>query len=103
MNKGVQGHRSAKQDTKHQVLSHNATDGKSNFSTIGVALAFLAVAGVMGLFKQENRSACMAEFLGTFMLVFSVGCNVLVGDATWGVTSIACTLMVMIYSLGAVS
>jgi len=45
----------------------------------------------------------VAEFIGTFMLVFSVGCNVLTGQAVWGVTSIACTLMVSIYALGGVS
>jgi len=45
----------------------------------------------------------VAEFVGTFMLVFSVGCNVLTGQAVWGVTSIACTLMVSIYALGGVS
>lgn len=45
----------------------------------------------------------VAEFLGTFLLVFTVGCNVSVGSAAWGVTSIACILMVSIYALGAVS
>lgn len=44
-----------------------------------------------------------AEFVGTFMLVLSVGCNVQTGNATWGVTSIACTLMVMIYCFGGIS
>lgn len=45
----------------------------------------------------------IAEFVGTFVLVFSVGCNVITKQATWGVTSIACTLMVSIYALGPVS
>lgn len=45
----------------------------------------------------------LAEFLGTFMLVLTVGFNVLTGSAVWAVTSIACTLMVMIYALGGVS
>lgn len=44
-----------------------------------------------------------SEFIGTFMLVLSVGCNVLTGSKTWAVTSIACTLMVSIYALGGVS
>jgi len=44
-----------------------------------------------------------AEFVGTFFLVFAVGCNVLTGSATWAVTSIACTLMVLVYALGGVS
>jgi len=47
----------------------------------------------------------IAEFVGTFLLVFTVGCNVLTGDAsgTWAGTSIAAVLMVMIYALGGVS
>jgi len=45
----------------------------------------------------------VGEFVGTYMLVLTVGCNVLTGSPVWGVTSIACTLMVMIYALGNVS
>jgi len=41
-----------------------------------------------------------AEFVGTFMLVFTIGCNVLSGQPVWGGVSIACVLTVMIYSLG---
>lgn len=48
-------------------------------------------------------AALLAEFVGTFMLVFAVGCNVITGSASWAVTSIAMTLMVAIYSMGAVS
>jgi aquaporin Z len=45
----------------------------------------------------------LAEFVGTFMLILTVGCNVLTGSPVWAVTSIACTLMVSIYALGGVS
>jgi len=45
----------------------------------------------------------VAEFVGTFLLVFTVGCNVIKGDGTWAVTSIACVLMVSIYALGGIS
>jgi len=41
-----------------------------------------------------------AEFVGTFMLVFTIGCNVLSGQPVWGGVSIACILTVMIYALG---
>jgi len=41
-----------------------------------------------------------AEFVGTFMLVFTIGCNVLTGQPVWGGVSIACVLTVMIYALG---
>jgi len=44
-----------------------------------------------------------SEFVGTFLLVFTVGCNVLSGDPHWNATSIACVLMVSIYALGGVS
>jgi len=46
----------------------------------------------------------VAEFVGTFMLVFTVGCNVLSrSSAAWAPTSTACTLMVMTYCFGGVS
>jgi len=47
--------------------------------------------------------AYVCEFVGTFLLVFTVGCNVLTGQAVWGVTSIACCLMVSIYAMGGIS
>jgi len=45
----------------------------------------------------------VAEFIGTYVLVLTVGCNVLGGSGLWAVTSIAFSLMVMIYALGNVS
>jgi len=45
----------------------------------------------------------LSEFTGTFLLVFTVGCNVLSANAVWAATSIACVLMVSIYALGGVS
>eukprot|EP00747_Dinoflagellata_sp_TGD_P092084 gnl/TRDRNA2_/TRDRNA2_165282_c3_seq7.p1 gnl/TRDRNA2_/TRDRNA2_165282_c3~~gnl/TRDRNA2_/TRDRNA2_165282_c3_seq7.p1 ORF type:complete len:466 (+),score=84.43 gnl/TRDRNA2_/TRDRNA2_165282_c3_seq7:78-1475(+) len=50
-----------------------------------------------------NAAKYVAEFVGTFLLVFTVGCNVLTGSAVWAATSIACVLMVSIYALGGVS
>jgi aquaporin Z len=44
-----------------------------------------------------------AEFIGTYLLVLTVGCNVLGGSGTWAALSIAASLMVGIYSLGSVS
>lgn len=44
-----------------------------------------------------------AEFVGTFLLVFTVGCNVLGNTGAFGAVSIACVLMVSIYALAAVS
>lgn len=49
------------------------------------------------------KSKLVAEFVGTFLLVFTVGCNVLAGNSTWAGVSIACVLMVAIYALGAIS
>lgn len=45
---------------------------------------------------------CACEFLGVFVLVFTVVCQSLSG-AAFGVTSIACSLMVMIYATGPIS
>jgi len=46
---------------------------------------------------------CIAEFVGTFLLVFTVGCNVLGKTPVWAGVSIACVLMVSIYALGGIS
>jgi len=53
--------------------------------------------------EAKPFSIYAAEFIGTFVLVFTVVCNVLAGDANWSPTSIACSLMVMIYATGGVS
>jgi len=45
----------------------------------------------------------LSEFIGTFLLVFTVGCNVQTGDPVFAATSIAAVLMVSIYSFGSVS
>jgi len=44
----------------------------------------------------------LSEFLGTFMLVFTVSCNIL-GGSSAAALSIACSLAAMIYALGDVS
>jgi len=46
---------------------------------------------------------CASEFVGTYLLVLTVGCNVLGGSGTWAALSIASVLMVSIYALGSVS
>jgi aquaporin Z len=53
--------------------------------------------------EESATAKYVAEFVGTYLLVFTVGCNVLSGTATWAATSIACILMVSIYALGGVS
>jgi len=45
----------------------------------------------------------LSEFLGTYVLVFTIGCNVLGETGAFAVTSIASALMIMIYALGDVS
>jgi len=44
-----------------------------------------------------------SEFIGTYLLVLTVGCNVLGGNPVFGALSIASVLMVSIYALGSVS
>jgi len=46
---------------------------------------------------------CVAEFVGTFLLVFTVGCNVLGKTPVWAGVSIASALMVAIFALGGIS
>jgi len=46
----------------------------------------------------------IAEFTGTFLLIFTIGCNVLsAAGSIWIGTSIACVLMVSIFAFGATS
>jgi len=52
---------------------------------------------------EASPAKYIAEFVGTFMLVFTIGCNVLTGQPVWGGVSIACVLTVMIYALGSSS
>lgn len=55
------------------------------------------------LSARARRKRTITRFLGTFLLIFTVGCNVMSGSAAWGGVSIACVLMVAIYSLAAIS
>merc|ERR1719389_1488267 len=48
-------------------------------------------------------SKLLAEFTGTFLLIFTIGCNVLSKSGLWAGVSIACVLMVAIYSFGGIS
>eukprot|EP00931_Biecheleriopsis_adriatica_P003280 TRINITY_DN10470_c0_g1_i1.p1 TRINITY_DN10470_c0_g1~~TRINITY_DN10470_c0_g1_i1.p1 ORF type:complete len:456 (+),score=117.07 TRINITY_DN10470_c0_g1_i1:71-1438(+) len=57
----------------------------------------------MAAAEARMLEKCVAEFTGTFLLIFTVGCNVLGGSATWGGVSIAFVLMVSIYALGHIS
>lgn len=45
----------------------------------------------------------VAEFIGTYALVFTIGCAVITGTETWSILAIASVLMAMIYSTGSVS
>lgn len=51
----------------------------------------------------DRFSAYIAEFVGTFALVFTVGCCVSCGSGTWNATAIGCVLMIMIYATGPIS
>merc|ERR1719331_2462383 len=52
--------------------------------------------------KYSTVSMCVSEFLGTYILVLTVGLNVM-GKSPAGAFSIAASLMCMIYALGDVS
>eukprot|EP00747_Dinoflagellata_sp_TGD_P106111 gnl/TRDRNA2_/TRDRNA2_169766_c0_seq4.p1 gnl/TRDRNA2_/TRDRNA2_169766_c0~~gnl/TRDRNA2_/TRDRNA2_169766_c0_seq4.p1 ORF type:complete len:471 (+),score=71.06 gnl/TRDRNA2_/TRDRNA2_169766_c0_seq4:77-1489(+) len=51
----------------------------------------------------ESTAPYLCEFLGTFLLVFTVGCNCLGPPSFFAPLSIACVLMVSIYAVGNVS
>jgi len=53
--------------------------------------------------EESLMSKLCAEFIGTYLLIFTVGCNVLTNGSVWVATSIACVLMVSIYALAGVS
>jgi len=46
---------------------------------------------------------CVGEFIGTYLLILTVGCNVLGGNPVMAVLSIASVLMVSIYALAGIS
>lgn len=78
------------------------------FELVGAALAAVAFQVCRGE-QEENPNAdpsitakLLSEFLGTYMLVLTVGLNVLSGSAA-GAFSIAASLMCMIYALGSCS
>jgi len=84
-------------------------------ATLAARVAFAGAALAAGLFKvvrpqefDEDAeiaplpSKLVSEFLGTYMLVLTVGLNVL-GKSPAGAFSIAASLMCMIYALGDVS
>jgi len=53
--------------------------------------------------KSDLTQKLLGEFAGTYFLVLTIGFNVLSGQSTWAVLSIASVLMVFIYSLASVS
>jgi len=57
----------------------------------------------MGEPEPAPPAKYVAEFVGTFLLIFTVGCNVLSGNGVWGGVSIGSVLMVAIYALGGIS
>eukprot|EP00401_Gymnodinium_catenatum_P070978 CAMPEP_0117491184 /NCGR_PEP_ID=MMETSP0784-20121206/17934_1 /TAXON_ID=39447 /ORGANISM="" /LENGTH=164 /DNA_ID=CAMNT_0005285963 /DNA_START=61 /DNA_END=552 /DNA_ORIENTATION=- len=71
-----------------QVFAEPSTSAPIAY-TLGWSIAAVVLLGMAAMIargqpgdegKPSQFSIHVAEFLGTFMLVFSVGCNVLVGD-----------------------
>merc|ERR1719321_1914989 len=52
---------------------------------------------------ESDSHKYVAEFVGTYILVLTIGCNVVGGAGDMAVLSIASALMVMIYCYGPVS
>jgi len=53
--------------------------------------------------EASKSSKLIAEFVGTYLLIFTVGCNVMCQTPVWAGVSIACVLMVAIYAFGGIS
>lgn len=71
---------------------------------LAAAMVFrLTHAKEFGYSAIEGVSAYACEFLGTFVLVFTIGCCVLTGFAMWNAVAISASLMVMIYATAPVS
>jgi len=100
------------------ALAANGTNVATTFglnasaSSIGAytmpALFVIALLATLTISKHcaemlQGVAAYAAEFVGTFALVFTVGCCVLAGNPTWSPTAIASTLMVMVYATGSIS
>lgn len=71
--------------------------------TIMIMLLILSLLERRILRLSKFTSSLAAEFVGTFSLVFTVGCCVTAGTSTWNATAIGCVLMVMIYATGPIS
>jgi len=71
---------------------------------VGIAALLVCLLCSMPRSESLAKSAPFAaEFAGTFVLVFTVSCCVLVGAAAWNALAVACSLMVMIYAVGPIS
>lgn len=51
----------------------------------------------------ENIAPYVAEFMGTFLIVFTMGCCAICGDKLWNPTGIGCVVVVAVYSFGPIS
>lgn len=76
------------------------------FELLGGCLAAVLFACVrpedFGGESQPNRSFALCEFIGTFMLVLTVGLNIL-GKSKAGALSVAAALVSMVYAVGDIS
>jgi len=52
---------------------------------------------------MEGLPCYLGEFVGTYLLAFAVGCNLIVGTPVWAPISIAATLVVLVYAFASVS
>eukprot|EP00747_Dinoflagellata_sp_TGD_P162061 gnl/TRDRNA2_/TRDRNA2_179240_c0_seq1.p1 gnl/TRDRNA2_/TRDRNA2_179240_c0~~gnl/TRDRNA2_/TRDRNA2_179240_c0_seq1.p1 ORF type:complete len:630 (+),score=130.85 gnl/TRDRNA2_/TRDRNA2_179240_c0_seq1:75-1964(+) len=81
---------------------HTAVAGITVIAVILAAAAYGA-ALVSHYATVKDLSKYLGEFIGTFLLVFTVGCCCVAGSSTWNATSIGAILMVSIYALGPIS
>ncbi|CAJ1383991.1 unnamed protein product [Effrenium voratum] len=63
----------------------------------------MRVPALQGTMAVSTRTMLLSEFIGTYILVLTFGCNVLSLQYDFAGVAIAFTLMVLLYSLGGVS
>jgi aquaporin Z len=87
---GTESSSSSRRDDEDEAQTSNWASGKAKASD--------AARGVL-----ETCAPYVAEFVGTALVVFTMGCAHFAGDKMWNPTAIACILTVSMYSFGPVS
>lgn len=89
--------------TSTRTLAMAASDVSAKLLPILVAGVLSAALAVPTIKSFPEQSCCLAEFVGTFAVVFTASCCAMVGSPAWGALAVASVLMAMTYATGNVS